>query len=913
VDTRQRGLGFQGVWYGDSGTIIHNNRYYLEDKPHYLDSPGEFWFDRQGDGGRLYIRLPGDRDPNSTRVEVAKRIHVIESTEMSSVHITGLTFRFTNVFWELTATPWWVSHVSKDVEPACIRLLGPGGDIRVSNCRFEHVHGGIRLKAEGGRNAIDGILISDNVFGHTDRCAIEVSEGANYNTLDPPIGRVFNVRILRNKLEHIGMRPDRFGQGQALTVSYAETVEVAGNFLNRCYSAGINVLGGKASRARTDRPFCRILIHHNKVVDPLLNNDDFGGIETWQGGPAYVYNNISGNPGGYRNWDNVLSPDTEDRFGHAYYLDGAFKNYLFNNIAWGKSKGPSGPLANTSALQEIHSYQNAFFNNTFYNFVRGSRRQAPHAGRNKFLANIWQSMGIRVFRDADPARTPAAGNEAHAGPQRAHFALETNAYSGNVFYDIGEHFGVLEPSGRWLDTLETFREALSSYGPLADDVGLIADASPLRDPANHDFRLAPGSAALEQGVKAFAPWSLYATVGEWSFLPIKGDPSRVMDEHWFMTPYHVRRENYAERPMYPLQAVNVSAEDYTDGPLEDWTNGALALNGRDQYAVLTDAKLDEPFGQEVTYRAPNWGTMTVPAAIAPGQRCQISVKLEGVEEPMKVKVDLHWGKDGGAYGGFNAWGGDAKDVKGEGPYVFTFMPQDQPGLTRYIPTVYLTTTGEWADRTLMAQTDVPKGEATGQATSVTMGGGQVTETRGISGPDLKNPEVHNSNFLLEACFRTAPGHTGGVLIEKMAGSGYSLAVDGAGRVAFAAEGLGGSADVTGATLVNDGEWHHVIAESDRAAGTLTVYVDGKIDVTGPGIGPDVSLANDGDLCVGGTPDGRCLEGALEFARIALGTLADAKTTIEELYAWQFDGPFLRDFCGNDPVGRRDAGAIEVLQ
>ncbi|MCL4181624.1 MAG: hypothetical protein KJ072_28290 [Verrucomicrobia bacterium] len=64
----------------------------------------------------------------------------------------------------------------------------------------------------------------------------------------------------------------------------------------------------------------------------------------------------------------------------------------------------------------------------------------------------------------------------------------------------------------------------------------------------------------------------------------------------------------------------------------------------------------------------------------------------------------------------------------------------------------------------------------------------------------------------------------------------------------------------------------------------------------------VSLANDGDLHVGGTPDGRYLNGAL----------ADADTTIEGLYAWQFDGPFLRDFAGRRPFdARRTAGAIEA--
>ena len=73
----------------------------------------------------------------------------------------------------------------------------------------------------------------------------------------------------------------------------------------------------------------------------------------------------------------------------------------------------------------------------------------------------------------------------------------------------------------------------------------------------------------------------------------------------------------------------------------------------------------------------------------------------------------------------------------------------------------------------------------------------------------------------------------------------------------------------------------------------------------------VSLANDGDVNVGGTPEGRFLDGTLEFLRIAHGTLLDADTTIEELYAWEFDGPFLRDFTGRKPGGgRRNAGAIE---
>ena len=66
---------------------------------------------------------------------------------------------------------------------------------------------------------------------------------------------------------------------------------------------------------------------------------------------------------------------------------------------------------------------------------------APQAGRVKFLGNVWQGLGRRVFRDADPARTAQAGNEADAGPRRRDFAIDTDAYARNVFYDVGKGFG----------------------------------------------------------------------------------------------------------------------------------------------------------------------------------------------------------------------------------------------------------------------------------------------------------------------------------------------------------------------------------------------------------------------------------------------------------------------------------------
>ena len=235
VDRKNGSLVFPGQWGGTpSYKIIRGCQYYLEDKPQYLDSPGEFWFDKKGSGGRLYVRLPGDQDPNQCRVEVARRIHAIDSRGMSHVHISGLTFSLHECsYWNLTAAPYWVSHESIDVEPGCVRLLGSGTDITMTHCVFEHVLQGVRLRAMGKQDSIDGVVVSDNVFSDADSGGVELSDGSAYGDVEGPMGRLYDVRVLRNKFDHIGMRPDLFGQGVSLQVQYAQTAEVAGNIFDR--------------------------------------------------------------------------------------------------------------------------------------------------------------------------------------------------------------------------------------------------------------------------------------------------------------------------------------------------------------------------------------------------------------------------------------------------------------------------------------------------------------------------------------------------------------------------------------------------------------------------------------------------------------------------------------------------------
>jgi len=56
--------------------------------------------------------------------------------------------------------------------------------------------------------------------------------------------------------------------------------------------------------------------------------------------------------------------------------------------------------------------------------------------------------------------------------------------------------------------------------------------------------------------------------------------------------------------------------------------------------------------------------------------------------------------------------------------------------------------------------------------------------------------------------------------------------------------------------------------------------------------------------------GGVMEATYEFLRIGLSSLAMSYTTIDELRAWQADGPHLKDFTGKPFSANRPAGALD---
>jgi hypothetical protein len=775
-DAQEKAVSLGTPWYDGYGAMIMyktGHRFYLEDKPQFLDEAGEFWVEKKGSGATIYAWFPGDAAPSDFTVEAAKRLHFIDAPAASNLELGGLTFRFQNMVWRY-AEP----HFSNpDLPVVAVRVNGTIDNLNVHHNTFEHI--GLALQAAPSMDKPTGlgsIHFNDNVVRFADLGVAKI-EGPGGREVVENVDRLRNhrgihsVEVLRNHFEDVGYRTVRGLYQYGITAGPAEIIHVAGNIANRTARQAIDIYGAKKDGDPRSAPFTRILIHHNRVENTMLQSSDWGGIENWQGGPAYVYNNISGNPGGIMNWAyDQKKKEGTPRFAFSYYTDGAQKVYHFNNIAFGKNNEPGSIYANNSAYQSLIGFDNMKLNNTSWRFVNGIRRQGTDGSRMQlYLGNVFEDISEYVFLHHTGKKDP---NFSHFNNTMG-YDYRLMAYAENAFTDPGIGIGVIAEDAKVFMDVGNLSDALKQFNAAAWSVGSQVDAPLLKDPENGDFRPTEAAKATK-AVKAFIPWSLRSTVGEWNFIRNNADAALVLDQHWLMSEALVDRNLYQYGPRYNLKGESIGADNFVSGLLEDWTVGSVNFTGDAGCLFrLTDAEIKAP------------------------------VKITAPENGKKKK---------------------AKPL--------SFGPGE-------LPTV----------------------------------------------------EMDTNNFLIETVVK--PSRGGGLLAGKSdASSGYALSLDEAGKVVLSVKSGGQESVVTSAEALASGEWSHVIGEVDRKAGKLRLYVNGSLaSEANCGLGRN-SLGNGGDFIAG-----LGFAGAMDFLRVARSTLAESETTIEELYAWEFDGPFLKDFTG----------------
>ena len=716
--------------------------YIIEDTPFLLDTTSEFYYDSRVK--RLFLRLDKDKDPNKTTLEVAENGKLILVDNKHDIIISGLSFGFT------TSN---VTRLNDTEAVAAIQLSGTCSNIEISNNKFTYVNGGISVRNPGSAELTShDLMVSDNDIYVADDLAIAFT----------CLGKAYfdRVKILRNRIyDNGGRHLGKWYSSIPAICGFFIDAEIAGNIIDTSWGNGLYFWWGKSGNdATTSLPYIRGIVHDNKASNTMIGCNDYGGIESWQGGPAYYYNNISFNCTGYKHFNH-------SSLGYAFYIDGGFKQYQFNNIAAGVSWN-----RNRSGFMTVLGLYNMTVHNTGYrmaSFSHGAVDDADSGGHNEYLGNLGDSVSFMFKTSLKPEQVPfeSYGNNVFSNsPFKGDFttdpALKKQFWGDNHLVDLA-----------------TYKKRLASFNPQLGQVGIEAKKPVLLRGYANDYRPAKGSDAIDKGVKFFASFPLYANVGEWNFYKHPADPSIIMAENFYMTDEYKSRNSYYKVANNNLQAHGVTLKSFVKGQLEDWTEGALTFDGKQTFCSLDNA--------------------TTSAKIC------------------------------------------------------------------------------------------------------------------------TNVDMTTNNFILETFFKTEKGHTGGVLLSKYdpAGNGYQLDIDKSGKARISMM-VGGKPayTVSSNANVNGGTWHHLIAETDRS-GKTNIYLDGVLSngsTTGTMPSASVSLSNSADLLVGKNPEGNFFKGTLDYLRISKGTLAEARTSIDELYKWELNGPFLRDFTGKLPLGKnRDAGAIEV--
>ncbi len=533
-----------------------NSPFYLENLPRFLDTDGEWTFvpkDR-----KVYLRLPGDMDPNKATFELAAHPFILDIQGQRHIEVSGLTLTGGNAFdinKAARAGNW--TRPSNFTQMGAIRVVGDSKDLAFRNLDIRDTAGlGITNLIQKNEDVQERILIADSNFENIDNDGIYFS--MTMADSESPKADLTDIKVLRNRLQNIGLRCSVSQGGRGINFAGLKVGEIAGNVIRTVGAQGINVFAGQSS----ETPLVRIQIHGNQVAEALIQKADFGNIEFWGQGTAYIYNNIVIDPVGY-----VASRNNYHK-GEGFYFDHGVKGFLFNNIGWCRDFPEAAQNAmGQTFFKEVRNRWNEAFHNTAYNFRQMQNMEGVHGDQQHYLSNLFIQNNDKVSF-------------------LAHWGLDDAAELGYARNILAGKYGAIY--NRWkgarYETIEQFQDHIKTLKNqvTTDQPAWFTDDMPVIDPDKRDFRLTSTSAAIDRGSRVFVPWALYGNVGEWFFRHHPRDPNTVLNYDLYPQKLNNGPGSFqadGDVPGNELVGEGFTSDDYRDGVLEDWNRGALHFDG----------------------------------------------------------------------------------------------------------------------------------------------------------------------------------------------------------------------------------------------------------------------------------------------------------------------------------------------
>ena len=502
------GTGNPGLGWG--------TKYYVENKPYLLDTPGEWWYDPST--GRLYLWPSTPGDPASQDIEVSRRDHGFILRDRSYTTLDGLTIELVN--HSAVYQHDWTEHKSY------------GNVLR--NLLLRYADYGLYIEQdvaadEPAGNVIDGFTLEASEVAYTDSQGIRLidwwEDGADADSFTH--SGIRNTVIRGNEFHHLGFRTDG-DNAIGLSFTFANQLTFEGNHVHHVAHNGVQFsesviqspkeYGLNPSEIKTGG----ILIKDNLFEKACQLTTDCGGLKIWGSPPdGHVFRDVL-----------ITGNVFRDSFGWSYISEKRMR-YAGGEGSEVRGMGAYGLFVDHAS--GLHVYRNIAYNNAYTGYLLyGVWRDGPMVYVNNVAANSLYGISLSGEQydthgsvDTRVINNILVNNEAfglsmgYAEGRYANTTVDHNLYDNNGWRSY-------EQGGVWHAGAMVIREGGSwdPYIALADaqaatpweDHGLEGDSAfldyDLADHALHDgswpdFHATAASAAIDRGTTSL-PASLLA-------------------------------------------------------------------------------------------------------------------------------------------------------------------------------------------------------------------------------------------------------------------------------------------------------------------------------------------------------------------------------------------------------------------
>ena len=474
---------------GDPG-LGWGSKYYVEDKPYLLDTPGEWWYDV--DSGYLYLWPLTPVDPATLEIEIALRDHGFRLGNRSYVNLDGLTIEVLN-------------------ENAVDQSNGANGRSYknlVRNAILRYANRGVRLfqSADGpADNITTGFVLEDSEIAYMDTHGINLyyswSDGSEPESFTH--AGIVNTVIRGNELHHLGFRTDR-DSAIGLWFSRASGLRFENNYVHHVAHNGIEFhksviqspkeWGFSPEEIKTGE----ILIRDNVFEKACQLTTDCGALKFWGDPPdEHVYRDVL-----------VTGNIFRDTFAWTYVSE---KRGLRSGGTGSDVQGMGGLGLYVDHASGIHAYRNIAYNNAFAGFLAYGRwRDGDMIYYNNIAANSLYGFRLGGLH------------------YDTHGSVNTQVINNIVVNNEG--YGIL------------YSDADGQYGDTAIDHNLYHDNGWRAQEDGGLYK--PGAMVVERSsvpneyyqtladIQADTPWETHGVDGDPGFLDYDPDDHDLYDGSW---------------------------------------------------------------------------------------------------------------------------------------------------------------------------------------------------------------------------------------------------------------------------------------------------------------------------------------------------------------------------------------------